>query len=68
MEDGRLVLAYVYRSDYGSRVHLRFSDDYGQSWGNEITLRSGDGATKDAGYPPSLSWTDLNTYSSVKLT
>lgn len=51
MEDGRLALAYVYRSDYGSRIHLRFSEDQGKSWGNEITLRSGDGATKDVGYP-----------------
>lgn len=51
MEDGRLALAYIYRSDYGSRVHLRFSEDQGKSWGNEITLRSGDGATKDVGYP-----------------
>lgn len=51
MENGRLALAYVYRSDYGSRVHLRFSGDEGKTWGNEITLRSGDGATKDVGYP-----------------
>ena len=51
MDDGRLALAYIYRSDYGSRVHLRFSEDEGKSWGNEITLRSGDGATKDVGYP-----------------
>ena len=51
MEDGRLALAYIYRSDYGSRVHLRFSEDQGETWGNEITLRSGDGATKDVGYP-----------------
>jgi len=51
MDDGRLALAYIYRSDYGSRVHLRFSDDEGETWGDEITLRSGDGATKDVGYP-----------------
>ncbi len=51
MADGRLALAYIYRSDYGSRVHLKFSEDQGQSWSNEITLRSGDGATKDVGYP-----------------
>lgn len=51
MEDDRLALAYIYRSDYGSRVHLRFSEDQGKSWGNESTLRSGDGATKDVGYP-----------------
>ncbi|MCG2587807.1 exo-alpha-sialidase [Rhodohalobacter sulfatireducens] len=51
LEDGRLALTYIYRSDYGSRVHLRFSEDQGETWGNEITLRSGDGATKDVGYP-----------------
>jgi len=51
MQDGRLALAYVYRSNYGSRVHLRFSEDEGKTWRNEITLRSGDGATKDVGYP-----------------
>ena len=51
MKDGRLALAYIYRSDFGSRVHLKFSEDGGRSWSNEITLRSGDGATKDVGYP-----------------
>ena len=51
LDDGRLALVYIYRSDYGSRVHLRFSEDEGETWGNEITLRSGDGATKDVGYP-----------------
>lgn len=58
MDDGRLALAYIYRSDYGSRVHLRFSEDQGETWGNEITLRSGDGATKDVGYPRMVQRTD----------
>jgi predicted neuraminidase len=60
MDDGRLALAYVYRSDYGSRLHLRFSEDQGETWGNEITLRSGDGATKDVGYPRMVQRPDGN--------
>jgi len=51
MKDGRLALTYIYRSNYGSRVHLRFSEDNGKTWGNEITVRSKDGATRDVGYP-----------------
>ena len=51
LKDGRLDLGYINRSNYGSRVHVRFSDDNGETWGNEITLRSGDGANRDAGYP-----------------
>ncbi len=51
LKDGRLALGYINRSNYGSRVHVRFSDDNGETWGNEITLRSGDGANRDAGYP-----------------
>lgn len=51
MQDGRLALSYIFRSNYGSRVHLRFSEDNGKTWGNEITVRSGDGATRDVGYP-----------------
>ncbi len=51
MEDGRLALAYIYRSNFGSRVHLRLSDDQGKTWSNEITVRSGDHATRDVGYP-----------------
>lgn len=51
MQDGRLALAYIYRSNYGSRVHLRFSEDKGKTWSNEITVRSEDGATRDVGYP-----------------
>ncbi|HLT94806.1 MAG TPA: exo-alpha-sialidase [Membranihabitans sp.] len=51
MADGRLALAYIYRSDFGSRVQLKLSKDKGKTWSNEITLRSGDGANKDVGYP-----------------
>lgn len=51
MEDGRLALAYIYRSNFGSRVHLRLSEDQGKTWSNEITVRSGDHATRDVGYP-----------------
>lgn len=51
MSDGRLALAYIYRSTYGSRVNLRFSTDEGQSWGEEIVLRCNDGANRDCGYP-----------------
>src|SRR5690625_6353421 len=51
MKDGRLALAYIYRSNFGSRVHLRLSDDQGKTWSNEITVRSGDHATRDVGYP-----------------
>ncbi|MBW8331795.1 MAG: glycoside hydrolase, partial [Prolixibacteraceae bacterium] len=51
LEDGRLALAYIYRSEYGSRVNIRFSSDKGRSWSDEIVLRSGDGANRDVGYP-----------------
>ena len=51
LKDGRLVLGYIYRSQFGSRVHARISNDNGDTWGDEITLRSGDGANRDAGYP-----------------
>lgn len=51
LKDGRLALGYINRSDYGSRVHVRFSDDNGETWGDEVTLRSGDGANRDSGYP-----------------
>lgn len=51
MADGRLALAYIYRSDYGSRVNLRFSNDQGRSWSPEIVVRCSDGATRDSGYP-----------------
>nr|WP_286670524.1 sialidase family protein [Fodinibius salsisoli] len=58
MDDGRFALAYIYRSDYGSRVHLKISEDEGKTWSNEITLRSGDGATKDVGYPRMIQRSD----------
>lgn len=51
LKDGRLALAYIYRSNYGSRVNIRFSSDDGLNWGDEIVLRDGDGANRDAGYP-----------------
>lgn len=51
MTDGRLALSYIHRSRYGSRVHLRFSENHGRTWSNEITLRSGEEGTKDVGYP-----------------
>ncbi|MCW0482725.1 sialidase family protein [Gaoshiqia sediminis] len=51
LNDGRLALAYIYRSETGSRVNIRFSSDNGRNWGDEIVLRSGDGATRDVGYP-----------------
>lgn len=51
LDDGRLALGYIYRSVYGSRVCVRFSSDNGESWSDEIVLRSGDGANRDAGYP-----------------
>ncbi|MEX2403950.1 MAG: sialidase family protein [Balneolales bacterium] len=51
LEDGRLALAYVYRSDFGSRLCLRISPDEGETWSHEIPIRAGDGATADVGYP-----------------
>lgn len=51
LKDGRLALAYIYRSEHGSRVNIRFSYDKGGSWSDEIMLRGGDGASRDVGYP-----------------
>ena len=51
LKDGRLALAYIYRSNYGSRVNIRFSSDEGLSWSDEIVLRYGDGTNRDCGYP-----------------
>jgi len=51
LKDGRLALAYAYRSAHGSRMAMRLSRDNGKSWGNEIPLRTGDGANRDVGYP-----------------
>jgi Neuraminidase (sialidase) len=58
LNDGRLALGYIHRSEYGSRVHVRFSDDNGETWGDEITLRDGDGASRDVGYPKMVQRTD----------
>ena len=58
LRDGRLALGYIHRSEYGSRVHVRLSDDRGKTWGDEITLRSGEGANRDAGYPRIAQRTD----------
>lgn len=51
LDDGRLALAYAYRSRYGSRICLRLSSDNGNTWSHEIPVRSGDGANADVGYP-----------------
>lgn len=51
LKDGRLALGYIHRSEFGSRVHVRFSENNGESWSDEIILRSGDGASRDVGYP-----------------
>lgn len=51
LKDGRLALAYAYRSNYESRINIRFSSDEGETWSDEIILRSGDGANRDCGYP-----------------
>ncbi|WP_197496137.1 sialidase family protein [Maribacter hydrothermalis] len=58
LNDGRLALGYIHRSEYGSRVHVRFSKDEGENWSDEITLRSGDGASRDVGYPKITQRTD----------
>jgi hypothetical protein len=51
LDDGRLALGYIYRSEHGSRVNVRFSSNNGRTWSDEIMLRGGDGANRDAGYP-----------------
>ena len=51
LNDGRLALGYIYRSEHGSRVCVRFSSDKGTTWSDEIMLRGGDGANRDTGYP-----------------
>lgn len=51
LSDGRLLLGYIYRSEFGSRVHARVSSDNGRTWSDERMLRGGDGANRDAGYP-----------------
>ncbi len=51
MDNGILALAYSFRSQFGSRLNLRFSIDNGRSWRDEIVLRGSDGANWDVGYP-----------------
>jgi hypothetical protein len=56
LRDGRLAVAYgVRRQPYGIRAKL--SNDEGNSWGEEIVLRS-DARTWDIGYPRMLQRTD----------
>jgi hypothetical protein len=49
LDDGRLCLTYGYR-DKKPGLRARLSNDEGQTWGNEITLRD-DGGSRDLGYP-----------------
>jgi len=49
LEDGRLVIAYGYRS-YPYGIRAKISENGGKSWGDEIVLRD-DGGTWDLGYP-----------------
>ena len=53
LPDGRLVLAYVFRNRDadGSSVCAKVSADGGMTWGPEIVLRGGEGASGDVGYP-----------------
>jgi hypothetical protein len=56
LADGRLAIAYGYRSaPYGMRARL--SSDDGQTWEDEIILRS-DGGCWDLGYPRSCQRAD----------
>lgn len=50
LEDGRLCLAYAFRSNKGSKMLVKFSRDNGITWGEENVLRN-DGANWDIGYP-----------------
>jgi|GEM_PF-1056165 len=49
LRDGRLALAYGYRS-YPIGIRARLSSDDGKTWSDEIVLRD-DGGTWDLGYP-----------------
>jgi hypothetical protein len=49
LHDGRLCMTYAYRSE-PFKLCTRLSEDNGQSWGEEIILRSGAG-NHDIGYP-----------------
>ncbi len=56
LRDGRLVIAYGFRSaPYGIRA--RISEDQGQTWGPELMLRD-DAGTWDLGYPRTVQRTD----------
>src|SRR5690625_5499165 len=56
LDDGRLALAYAYRSQYGSRICLRLSDDGGESWSREIPVRAADGANGVSGWWRTVGW------------
>jgi hypothetical protein len=49
LRDGRLAVAYGYRS-YPIGIRARISEDDGKTWSDEIVLRD-DGGTWDLGYP-----------------
>jgi len=49
LDDGRLVVAYGYRS-YPLGIRAKISSDGGETWSDEIVLRD-DGGTWDLGYP-----------------
>jgi hypothetical protein len=49
LRDGRLVVAYGYRS-WPLGIRARISKNHGKSWSDEIVLRD-DGGTWDLGYP-----------------
>jgi hypothetical protein len=60
LKDGRLALGYIHRSEFGSRVHVRFSSDNGKTWSDEIILRNGGSANRDVGYPRMVQRKDGN--------
>jgi hypothetical protein len=56
LKDGRLAITYGYRSaPYEMRARL--SSDNGQTWGNEIILRTNAGC-EDVGYPRTVQRAD----------
>jgi hypothetical protein len=56
LQDGRLCLTYGYR-DAPFKIGARLSEDGGQTWGDEIVLRSGAG-NHDIGYPRTVQRSD----------
>jgi len=56
LDDGRLVVTYVYRSEPYS-LRARISGDFGATWGPEVFLRD-DGITWDGGYSRSVKRSD----------